>query len=232
MSRLLIAADSRGAKLGNYFNRHYPSWNVDPIVVPGGTVQTLHSLIVKALTASSPTNTNVFIAAGICNLTEKTEHEGGVEVSYTNDTRGRVSNLLYGLHTLISDINSRFSLQVHVCTNPPANLLAYRNTLKTQRKLHTSIYTTSQIISQQAALENDIKLINLEILQMNTSQGLAPIRWDRQFIKIKIQKRGELKENSRKKSKYNYQQLYDGLHPNWDLAAIWYLSLAKSVLHS
>ena len=233
MSRqLLVVADSRGEKLSRYLNANFPSWITYPFVLPGGTIPTLHHLLKQKLPFLEKENLHVVVAGGICNLTQKTKHQGGIQITYNGNTRSRVSDLLYALHTLVTDINQNFNLPVHVVCIPPANLIKYSDEASRTGKLTSSLLTPAELAFQQKLLETDIAQINNEILQINQQQGLAPIRWDKSLQKIKIQKRGSNGENTNKKTLFCYNHLYDGVHPNTELSNIWFSYMCRSILES
>ena len=223
MSSLIIATDSRGAKLKRYFSKHFPTIQPTISVLPGAKISDIHiSLIETVKLVTSTPRSVVVVAAGICNLTQKVDHAGGVQITYQGDTRKRISDLLYQLHTLVFDLNVNHQFPVLVICIPPANLHKYAEKKMLQGKLEFSILTTEETTRQQDLLEHDITLINREIIQMNVMQGHSSIRWDNTILKIKIRKRGRNGQNSKKCSYFCYDQLYDGVHPDQELADKWY----------
>ena len=173
MPGILIAADSRGAKLQRYFLKHHPLLHPHLIVKGGAQVSELHVKIKAALSSHyhySPVD--IVVAAGICNLTQKVYHEGGEQVTYDGETRQRVSDLLYQLHGLVTDININHHISVHVVCIPSVSLSKSAEQQILKNKLTFSILSESEMAQQQLMLEHDLKLVNLEIVQMNHMQGL------------------------------------------------------------
>ena len=131
------------AKLKRYLETNFQNWQTHTIVMPGGTVSKLHESIVAYLKKYMISDIHVVVAAGICNLTTKVRHEGGMQIAYKNNTRLKVSNLLYGMHILVGDLNINYNLPVHVVCLPPAMLQKYAAFKKSRGKLTYSKFTES-----------------------------------------------------------------------------------------
>lgn len=87
-----------------------------------------------------------------------------------------------------------------------------------------------QITYQQKSLENDIIQINVEICKLNTLNGTSSFRLDKDVTKFSTKKRGRNGGNRKEVQHFQYDNFYDGVHPNAELAKKWFLRLTNSLI--
>ena len=168
MNHVIFATDSRGAKLKKYLdeNHHFGAdCKAHVYVMPGGKIHDVGEKIkqkVANLRAATYCGTIMaVIAAGICNLTEKITHAGGVQICYMR-MAGKVEFFLKELHD-ISEYFHSISVVCQIACVPPASIVKYAEFNVLKGRLQYSSLCKEEIQIQQKHLEEDIKIINNEI---------------------------------------------------------------------
>jgi hypothetical protein len=83
--KIIFGTGSRGARLEKYLTVNYPfpsGWRSDILVRPGGKIGDICSLVRNKFIRLETTNVKIVFAGGVCNLTTKVRHAGGIEISY------------------------------------------------------------------------------------------------------------------------------------------------------
>jgi len=111
---IIIATDSRGYQLLKYIHDFEPfsaEWSVHHIIIPGGKIVRLQEAIISKINALNLVDCDKFIviAGGICNLTEKIQHEKGGEIWYDTSS-DHCQTLISQFHS----IHSHFTQQSNV----------------------------------------------------------------------------------------------------------------------
>jgi hypothetical protein len=228
MYNIIIATDSRGRFLERYLASTKPFWHrwqVCTIMKPGANLKVLKEEIQKHL---HPEKQNIImLAGGICNLTSKITHRGGVEITYTSTDK--VQNITSTLHD-ISDELSHSNTIVKIATIPPVSLDKYSTFQKSKHRLSDSIFSTDTVQQQQRDLEADITQINNTITAINQHNGVRTVNWHRDLLRTSIKKRGWNGQSRKSVTKYTYGKLYDGVHAVEELSTNWFRILCESVV--
>lgn len=235
MNQIIIAADSRGAGLQKYISSTQINniYNISTTVIPGGKLiklnqilqenyQTINNQIYQPVSACQ-----VILAGGICNFTSKEHHTGGVEISYTNSE----TNIL-DLKSKISEIYQEWNsptTKFKICHIPSVSLDKSAINYIEMGKLSHPKYNSEEKKSQQEMLDKDLKIVNDHILNLNETYNLSSVRWDHSLMKIKIKKRNRNGNGRKRFVKFNYTNLYDGVHANLFLKSKWYELIFQSL---
>lgn len=237
---IIFATDSRGANIQHFVeensnlikNKHVFHF----VIVRGGKVERIVSNVENYINSKKIYKPKmIMFAGGICDLTQKITHSTGTEIIYTPR-----ENIVESITTQLGHFQTRFkaqyNIQVKIACIPPVSLLKSDTFAQERNRLQHSIYTTHQKQQQQKQLEHDIRLINTNIMHMNTTSFLRTVRWDRDITKTKTQLRGRHNQNKHKVSFFCYKHMYDGVHPDNYLFSKWYrymcLSISKDIFHS
>lgn len=230
MDHIIIAVDSRGRGLNDFIqgNLLFPYF-FTILCIPGGKLDTLKAAITQTLHKEQRQNkTHIILAGGICNMTTKLKHEGGTELTYNQ--ADKIDKLTTQLQNMSSHFNSFPNTSFAITTIPPASLKKANAFNREKQRLSKSIFTEQEIQQQQTELEHDIQIINKQISLINSNLGLRTVRWDRDILKTSIKKRGHTnKQTIKKVKKFNYKNLYDGVHACADLESKWYTILCRSI---
>lgn len=232
MSHIIFGTDSRGRGLEQYIhqNNALTTHTLHCIIIPGGTLSTIIQQVqnkIQSLTQQhNHTTIHCTIAAGICNLTKKTFHQGGMEISYLRDANNiaSIKQTISSTYQTMHSNNIHFNL-VHI---PPASISKYSEFNIQHGKLKQSSFTTTDFHEQQTTLEQDIQDINNHISTQNQIYSTLSIRWDRDILKCKKRKRGRNNNNTKISQCFSYSDLYDGVHANSQLKNKWFYFLVKS----
>jgi hypothetical protein len=196
----------------------------------GGTVTALTSMAdkkIKDLSAILQPGDSiaVVLAAGICDMTEKVRHPGGVQLLYDH-SKNRPEKILSDLHGFQSHFMSQ-NIPVKIACIPSASLSKNEMCQKLKGNLVFSSCLPEEICVQQRYLEEDLGAVNGDIIAMNSAVGMRSVRWDRDLIRSSIKRR---KNTTKKIIKIKYQHLYDGVHPDQYLSDKWFGYLCWSVI--
>ena len=233
MNHIIIAGDSRGRGIDSYIsnNNAFTSDQVHYIIKPGGTLSTIFQQVQSRIHAiqhnHNTTNILCTITAGICNLTQKIYHEGGMEICYKHNTDNiiNIKQQISTYYRLMNDQNVKFNL-THI---PSASLSKYSEFNIKNGKLTQSAFSTSELEQQQSLLESDLEDINNHISTLNSSFHTFSVRWDRDLVKCRTKTRGKNGKLSKKCKVTTYTDLYDGVHANAGLKDKWFHFLVKSI---
>jgi hypothetical protein len=121
-------------------------------------------------------------------------------------------------------------MQLQVATIPPVSLLKYSAFSQSRYGNFYTTFTEKEYAMQQNLLEEHIKYINNAICVLNKSKNLRTIRWDRDLMKSTTRKRGKYMTNKNKITKFAYNHLYDGVHPDDHLQHHWYRVMCQSIV--
>lgn len=223
LTHFIIATDSRGRGLEHYISTNFPMWDFTVIVIPGGQIQDLEKEIINNI--HSEKKNIVTLYAGICNLTEKINHAVGSEIMYSTC---RVGEFLSSLDSLNRFLRSK-NVILKIASVPPVSIFKYQHFQK-QRKLNfRSTLCDFDAFQQQKKLEEDIRYINTKICLLNEANNVKNIHLDKDLIKITVKHRGRTGQNRKKISKFVYNKLYDGVHPEFSLKMRWFDIICKSI---
>ena len=161
----------------------------------------------------------------VCDLTSKEHHTGGIEISHfssennTLDLKSRISDLYYEWNSIKNNFK--------ICHIPSVSLQKSASNNIQMGKLTILKYNEEEKRTQQEMLESDLKLINDHISTLNVTYNLFSVRWDHSHMKVKT---GNRNGNGRKKFvKFNFTNLYDGVHAKLFLKSKWYELLFQSL---
>ena len=233
MDHIIIGTDSRGKNLQNYISAN----NIFPcpasvISIPGGRIYDVESAINKLFIGNDQScttdRTYIVLAAGICDISAKLKHSGGTQLTYQRQTQ--VASITTQLQQMSSHFNQFPNTSFIITAIPPISLAKSTEFNISKDRLQHNIFTEEEIKDQQIHLEEDIKLLNKNISQINQSMGMRTIRWDRDIMKTSIKKSGHKKQHVKKITKFNYKHLYDGVHASLGLQHKWNNILCQSIL--
>lgn len=228
---IIIASDSRGRGFPQYIQSHQPfplHWKISLLIRPGATIEKLTRETENILKLENNSqSTNVMFFAGICNLTEQINHQFGTEICY--HSYQKVQNTIQAINQSFQKLQT-FNCKVQYATISPVSLTSYINYQQKKGNLLKSIHQFEQITYQQKSLENDIIQINVEICKLNTLNGTSSIRLDKDVTKFSTKKRGRNGGNRKKVQNFQYDNFYDGVHPNAELANKWFLRLTNALI--
>ena len=230
MEHIIIATDSRGKGLDTFIstNNSLP-YHSTVLILPGATLQRIDQSIRDLLNNQYPPThlyykTHIYISAGICNITTKSQHEHGTEITYSREDQiTNITDILQKMYTYYTSLdNTTF----HIITIPPINLQKCIAHYKAKQSLTQSAFTLQQIEEKQQQLEADIRNINTNISQLNTKYKHCTIRWDRDIMRHSTKKRGK---RTHKIHKFTYVHLTDGVHASDCLKSKWFTVLCRSI---
>lgn len=182
---IIIASDSRGRGFPQYIQSHQPfplHWKISLLIRPRATIEKLTRETENILKLENNSqSTNVMFFAGICNLTEKINHQFGTEICY--HSYQKVQNTIQAINQSFQKLQT-FNCKVQYATISPVSLTSYINYQQKKGNLLKSIHQLEQITYQQKSLENDIIQINVEICKLNTLNGTSSIRLDKDVTKF------------------------------------------------
>jgi len=236
-SHLIFGCTSRGGKLPDFISNHDPfpeNVRTSIIVRGGGLISEIYEDIkskIESIPLNEGNNIIVVFCAGLCDLTTKVKHDFGTEITYTRES-SNFNNIIPDLTAIQSELFDRDIPVIFTCI-PPASISKYRdfNFIKfdahtLQYRLRKSLFSDGDIAEAQKKIEQDVKIINDQIVQLNFQKGMSNIRWDKPITKH----RTYIKNNKRKKSsKFCYDFMYDGVHPDDYLSFVWYSDMCTTL---
>lgn len=175
----------------------------------------------------------LFFCAGLCDLTTKVKHDFGAEITYSRESSN--FNIIIPELTAIQGELFNREIPVIFTSIPPASISKYRDFNFNRFDAHTqqyrltkSLFSDRDIAETPKKLQQDVMIINDQIVELNFQQGMSNIRWDKPITKH----RTYIKNNKRRKSsKFCYDSMYDGVHPDDYLSVVWYSSMCTTLLH-
>ena len=234
---ILVGTDSRGRTLEFFISNVNPfpiGWQSEVHFLPGAPISKISNELLeklKLLNVESNSKIVVMIAAGICNLTQKTDIEGGgyflnYEVKTSSERVESVKN------DIINSLGAfqEYNVLQKCAMIPPVSLL------KISQNFNNN-FTDKELIKlaeEQKQLEQDIEILNEFIYKLNTDNSVRTVMWDRDVRKSRIRTRGVKKPHIRRvniKTVHVYRDLYDGVHPSQFLSSIWYCALCQSIVN-
>jgi hypothetical protein len=188
---------------------------------------------IDSISLNEGDNIIIVFCAGLCDLTTKVKHDFGAEITYSRES----SNFNHIIPELTAIQSELFKREIPViCTSiPHASISIYRDFNFNRFDAHTqqyrltkSLFSNRDIAEASKKLEQDVMIINDQIIELNFQQGMSNTRWDKPIIKH----RTYMKNNKRRKSsKFCYDSMYDGVHPDDYLSVVWYSSMCTTLLH-
>jgi len=231
---ILIGTDSRGRGLADfikYINPFPSNWANHLIILPGRNISAITDDIInkiKILPVEEDSQILVAIAGGICNLTEKRNINNGrgYLLNYSTELSAfKVNSVQTSIQESFNKL-TEYNAIIKFATIPPVSLaknaMHFSHTLSNQQ--------TQNLVSQQSQLETDIQLINNYISSVNEANGARTIRWDNDIIKHHMKRRGT-KKTLKKITKFVYNNMDDGVHPNSYLRCKWFYALCQSIVN-
>ena len=201
--------------------------------MPGAPISKISNEIlekIKLLNVESNSKIVVMIAAGICNLTQKTHRGSGYFLNYEAKTSSeRVESVRNAIINSLGAFQKNNVLQSFAMI-PPVSLLKnskYFNKNFTDREL-------IKLAEEQKQLEQDIEILNEFIHKLNADNSVRTVMWNGDVRKFRIRTRGVKKTHIRRvniKTVYVYRDLYDGVHTSQFLSGIWYCALCQSIVN-
>ena len=199
--KIIFGTGSRGARLEKYLTVNYPfpsGWRSDILVRPGGKIGDICSLVRNKFIRLETTNVKIVFAGGVCNLTTKVRHAGGIEISY-HRSDDKIKCLIVEYDSICIYFNSH-NVPTYFVTIPPVSIKKYKDFNFSRSLLRTSQYEDTDIVEMQSLLERkDLVYINEYLNALNEKQNISNIRWDRSSCKYVTRKRGKHGQNSQKK---------------------------------
>ena len=228
----LLVSDSRGRGIISKPLPPIHDYTSENIIIPGATIERLKLETKEFLKHNDPLKNRVFIiklAAGICEITNREFHAGGLELSLrprTNalanikDFKNSISSL--GLKTLIS-----------LVTIPPVSFVDNYNYNVSKGKLRNPKYSDINREDFQSELFSIRKIINDEIILENTKDqyisGIGICRSSQLLWHLNIIKTSKRRKSSPVITRIPHNYLPDGVHPNETIITKWSESLQQSV---
>ena len=233
---IVIATDSRGRGLQDFIQETNPfpsHWTVKHIFKPGATVKMLSDAVQNYIMHMHPNAASqhdsrvlVAIAAGICNLTNKMKHSGGVELRYDGGSKPDIlKNDLECLHSKLVSLGCI----PKIVSIAPVSIDKYAQFSMKLHRLHTPIIPLDIKQTMQKDLERDVRDVNQHVMYLNFSSGVSNVRWDKSISKVSCKRRGRNNNHMKKKLSFVYTKLFDGCHPNTDLAFQWFQQMCNSI---
>lgn len=228
---IIIASDSRGRGFPSFIHRFRPfpsHWQVSLICIPGAPIERLTNEV-ELLRQNLPekSQSHVVFMAGICNLTKKIKHQFGSEVLY-NPSPEKIQSLIQIIQNSFHILQNS-NCSVKFSTIAPVSLCKFKDFQIRRHLLQRSNYSLEESNLQQNCLESDIREVNLLICELNLEHNVSNIRLDKDISKISCKKRGKNGKNKKKQVKFVYDNFYDGIHPDSDLADKWYSKICSSI---
>ena len=202
----IIIADSRGRGLDDFVGQHLRPINHQYVIdiQPGKSPAQLVPIVTNTIARYDLTKTYCILFAGICGLTVKIRTEGKQHLRYPLDSRSkRVSTVL----SAFSELKDKFGPHINFCTIIPASLADYH------QYFNPADPTPDYTKPEQAALEEDVLLINKRLIDLN--QGILTninLANRCQVNSKKKRQRSGTKTVYRRVKKFVYSELFDGVH--------------------
>ena len=232
MVYLIIATESRGALLDRFLSDVQPfnySYETDLVVIGGATIKKLSTNIIECV--DSLLDNRVFyddifvlLAAGICNLTSMSEDRAQIVLS--DPQNKEQDQLLEEMEDLYSKLASR-NVTLKVASIPPVSLAKYEQYKLSKKVDIIDPITILKYMNQQQKLEHSIMTINDKITKFNSSHGIRTSHLHKDLIKINKKRR---KNKIVTHTKFDYSNLYDGVHGNQYICYTWYSALCHSTI--
>lgn len=194
--KIIFGTSSRGARLDKYLTENYPfpsGWGSDILIRPGGKVGDIFSLVRDKFIRLETKNAKIVFAGGICNLTTKVRHAGGIEISYHRSDE-KIKCLIAEYDGICTYFNSH-DVPIYFVTLPPVSIKKNRDFNFSRSLLRTSQFEDTDIAEMQSLLEKDLVYINEYLNALNEKQNISNIQWDRSICKYVTRKRGKNGQN-------------------------------------
>ena len=229
-SHLIFGCTSRGGKLSDYISNYYlfPNYVRTSIIVKGGgLISEIYKDVkskIDSISLNEDDNIIVVFCAGLCDLTTKVKHDFGAEITYSRES-SNFNNIIPELTAIQGELFNR-EIPVIFTSIPPGSISKYRDfnfnkfyTHTQQYRLTKSLFSDRDITEAQKKLEQNVMIINDQIVELNFQQGMSNIRCNKPITKH----RTYINNNKRRKfSKFCYDSMYDGVHPDDYLSVVWY----------
>ena len=221
----IIVADSRGRGLEDFIGGHPRPITHEYVieVLPGKTLQQLEPVAVNHITKYNLRSVYCVIFGGINSLTEKIRHNDRQYLRYPEDSRTRKVESIISIFT---NLKERFCDRINFCTIIPASLSKFFQHHNPGDPL------PDYIKSEQEALEQDITTINEVIIRLN-ADDIANIRLDKR-VQVRSKKRRQRSGSKivyRRTTKFNYDNLPDGVHFNNTLKTICFTLIVNTAIY-
>ena len=207
-----IVTDSRGRGLSDYLRgkqkiskTEFTTVQVQTACLPGATLDSIKVHLSQQIPRVRPDT--IIIAAGICCLTTKTTLGGRRVLLYHIDKQAREStihNICTGLRQICEDFTNE-NCRVILATIPPASIVKY---FSTNNPGHQA---PEYLDEEQQALLEDTEEINRYITEINSSNDLPTVDWDKYTYHESIKRRRSGTVRT-KKRKFVDLNLPDGVH--------------------
>jgi hypothetical protein len=168
--------------------------------LPGAPISKISNEILQKIKLSNVESNSkivVMIAAGICNLTQKTHRGGGYFLNYEVKTSSeRVDSVRNDIINSLGAFQEYNVLQTFAMI-PPVSLLK-------NSKYFNKYFTDKELIKlaeEQTQLEQDIEILNEFIYKLNADNSVRTVMWNRDVRKFRIRTRG-VKKTSYQTSVY------------------------------
>lgn len=199
--KILLIADSRGRFLGQELNRAFLGIDHQLIWRGGLTLHGTADFAYNTIRSYKPHM--VYILPGICDLTRITCREPRAIGLRTPSVEGTVNNFMLSLDGVYRDIYSMKELIGH-------DLMIITPTLTGVDIGRYNSYPDELKSPHQKILDNAILNINRSVTALNQSMHIHT-----PFLATPVHPR------CRRRNRFVYDKLLDGLHPTVDLCATW-----------
>ena len=207
-ARVLILTDSRGKGIQEFFDSYVNEHDLPLVckfeIVKGAKLQRLYHIALRE--DRSYRFDKILIIGGICNFTTRESYNSIRILSYYSTDQ--IDKFLQ----ILTKLRDHFGSRVNIATVVPASLTQYyKYHLTEEDPLEQG--TLLALKSQQSKLLDDLKVVNVKIVEDNKLFGNRTIDLDRQVIGQSVKKRKRGKPQT-VKIEFKEQLLTDGVHPN------------------
>ena len=209
---VIVVSDSRGDGLGNYLHSaDLPSdLHINDYVLRGASYTRLSDELRKQVEHHSGQHTIAILNGGICSVTERETHAGGLEIVFHDPSLPDICNRIDEIVQFCTDSNCNLGISTII----PADLSQAKQHYIRTRKLRESRYSPAQTEEQQARQENFVGEINAYIKSRTNNNNVKLINL---FHDITARsKKGRCRHESvlgRTSTVIDYTKLADGVHP-------------------
>jgi hypothetical protein len=231
--QVLFVSDSRGRDFLKSPLPHSDLFKTEYIIIGGASIRTLERETITKVKSISLSNPNtvfiVKIAAGICEVTKKEQHAGGVELVLREQTYvlTNLLNFKERLHCLGRKILVSFA------TIPPISFEQALQHNISKNKLWAPTSTKEHRLAQQDAIFHRLSQINHALIQENTklqeignlgSCRPAQLLWHQQIVRETKRRR-----SSKVVLRIPLTALVDGVHAGPEVFSKWSTTLYHSL---
>lgn len=205
--KILFLSDSRGYGLEAYIkaNKLFKECSCTVVTKKGATIERLATEIDR-----EEKSFDLFVlVAGICNLTTKDQNTG--LLTYESD-----ETKLQSIIQILRELRQKLGEKLIQATIIPACIDKYNNRIQNLRNIEIS-NTSNGTKRDQTNLEQDIKRINLEIIEGNIEHELEAIKLHKCVQRRQLKRVGRSGTKTKRHIKTHYTGLYDGVHPDQNL---------------